>query len=330
MYKLVVLLFFFLIIFLNCSEKITNTENEEKPDKTISQYLFIQNTNGLDDIGIIDSDGQNKNIIISQVDAYNLRFSTDGKKITFDNRNDGNIYMVDSDGNNSTIILENLWGVYDVKLLSNKNIMIIGAYENDGSSSIYYWDISNNNRTKIVDHESNMEDIAVSPNEEHILYISKYDGIYLMDWDGENRREIHDGWCNFPISYSIDGSKLLYCIGDKIYTADSDGENIFTVTNDSIYAEYPSFSPDGTKIVFANNYSGFVVNELCIINIDGTNFKNIYSSPDYRIFSPQYSHDGLKIIFEMNQDIYSVNTDGTELIQLVTDAHHPILKPNSL
>jgi len=238
--------------------------------------------------------------------------------------------MIDSDGNNSTIILEDLWGVYDVKLLSNKNIMIIGAFENDGSSSIYYWDISNNYRIKIVDHESNMEDIAVSPDEEHILYISKYDGIYLMDWDGENRREIHNGWCFFPISYSTDGSKLLYCIGNRIYTADSVGENIFAVTNDSLYAEYPTFSPDGTKIVFANNYSGFVVNELCIINMDGTNFKTIYSSPDYRILSPKFTHDGLAIVFEMNKNIYSINVDGTELNQLVTNARYPIIKPKLL
>jgi len=80
MHKKIIFIFLIIILF-NCSEKITDTDNEEQHDKIISQILFIQNTNGLDDIGIIDSDGQNKNIIINQVDTYNLRFSTDGKKL---------------------------------------------------------------------------------------------------------------------------------------------------------------------------------------------------------------------------------------------------------
>ena len=65
----------------------------------------------------------------------------------------------------------------------------------------------------------------------------------------------------FPSS-ARDGSKIAFCstrAGNwDIYVMDTDGKNIVQVTNSPMQELHPSFSPDGTKLVYCamGNRSG--------------------------------------------------------------------------
>lgn len=129
-------------------------------------------------------------------------------------------------------------------------------------------------------------------------------------------------------SFSEDGSIVVYQA-----RSGSDGEiwvkNL--KTNESILigkGMQPKLSPDGNKIVFArykttgyNSPSG-----IWTMNIDGTDVAQLTNNPDERAFSPSWSPDGKKIIFQStvngkkkDSDLYIINTNGTELMQITTN-----------
>lgn len=90
----------------------------------------------------------------------------------------------------------------------------------------------------------------------------------------------------------------------------------------------PSWSPDGNKIAYSNTDRKGVV-ELHLINPDGTGQVKLTSfEPDYgnyvKIHEISWSPDKQKIAFVMshslhgfnNKDVFSINIDGTHLVQL--------------
>lgn len=92
----------------------------------------------------------------------------------------------------------------------------------------------------------------------------------------------------------------------------------------------PKISPDGSKIVFSRykNSAPDSPASIWVMNIDGTNVTEIMSNPNQRMFSPSWSPDGTKIVFEAaskkggkynTSDIFLMNSDGGALTQLTTN-----------
>lgn len=85
------------------------------------------------------------------------------------------------------------------------------------------------------------------------------------------------------------------------------------------FGSYPSFSPDGRKIVFASVQYG--LGDICTINIDGTDFRRLTTTDAYE-GEPEFSPDGSKIVFISERDnpaygkIFIMNPDGTNQYQL--------------
>ena len=109
----------------------------------------------------------------------------------------------------------------------------------------------------------------------------------------------------------------------EIYVMDYDGSNKTRLTTFFGIDEYPSLSPDGSKIAFAHYGSEFSLrnnHDIYIMDSDGSNLTRLAStlssgqteSTDYH---PSWSPDGSKIFFSSHRDgnyeIYSMNTDGS-------------------
>ncbi|MEC9273323.1 MAG: DPP IV N-terminal domain-containing protein [Candidatus Neomarinimicrobiota bacterium] len=100
-------------------------------------------------------------------------------------------------------------------------------------------------------------------------------------------------------------------------------------------ASYPSWSPDGKKIVYvAHNNS---IANLYVMNIDGTENTQITSyNYDTQIVSPNYSPDGKYIVFCMadknaNLDLYIKNMDNENIERLTFDPaadYDPVWHPD--
>jgi Tol biopolymer transport system component len=88
----------------------------------------------------------------------------------------------------------------------------------------------------------------------------------------------------------------------RIYTVNADGTGLRKLP---VFGSYPTWSPDHSKIVFANGQIG-------IVNADGSGFRLLGEQGD---INPSFSPDGQKIVFAHQgthqSDILIMNVDGS-------------------
>jgi len=79
----------------------------------------------------------------------------------------------------------------------------------------------------------------------------------------------------------------------------------------------PSFSPDGTRIVFFSDRDNS--SEIYIMNADGSNQTRLTNNPDREV-APSWSPDSSRIVFSSNRDgnwdVYTMNVDGSDQTRL--------------
>ena len=96
-------------------------------------------------------------------------------------------------------------------------------------------------------------------------------------------------------------------------------------SGDRLFLQYGNeqggaYSPDGTKIVFMNNYDGDY--EVCVMNADGTGAKQLTKNSSFDGY-PSWSPDGTTIAFASNRDgdvdIWVMNADGSEQTNITSN-----------
>jgi Tol biopolymer transport system component len=107
-----------------------------------------------------------------------------------------------------------------------------------------------------------------------------------------------------------------------IYLLDVDasgaGANPARLTNDAEAENYPSWSPDGSRLVYQRDFNG---SAIYVINADGTGQQRLSPTPGFDV-TPSWSPDGTRIVYARlhqaplpNQpamtDIRIMNVDGT-------------------
>lgn len=157
------------------------------------------------------------------------------------------------------------------------HVAFVRGYDNDhGSSIIAILDLSTGDITELIATRATNPPDTVSCRR-------------VKTCEGEN---------GLP-AWSPDGKQLVFerqgmspepgatWSNAALYVVDADGSNFRRVTPTGLYAHYPSWSPDGTRLVFSN--TEFVVNA---------------------------AHTR---VLDMPEDIYTINIDGTGLTQLTQD-----------
>jgi Tol biopolymer transport system component len=152
--------------------------------------------------------------------------------------------------------------------------------------------------------------------------------IWVMNADGSAQTQITsttlDNVDDSAPVWSPDGSEIAFGSTRSgtwnIWVIRADGTGLRRVT--SGFGVYPSWSPDGTQLV----YSG--LGAIAIVNADGTNAHPI-SGPGTAPTSPSWSPDGTHILFARNDasgfaagELYIANTDGSGERPLTTDGSH--------
>jgi Tol biopolymer transport system component len=181
--------------------------------------------------------------------------------------------------------------------------------------------------------------------------------IYVVNLDGSGLIKLtSDSGLNGAPSWSPDGCQITFSsLRDadgraKIWVMNADGSNqtrltnIHNTSNPAFYGDtWPSWSPDGTKILFDGyrDFNGsrncYAVNcsEIFVMNADGSNDHPITSDPNrggiYE--SPKWSPDGTKIVtslplgtiadsVDLGRAIVVMNADGSNQINLSNRSDH--------
>ncbi len=141
---------------------------------------------------------------------------------------------------------------------------------------------------------------------------------------------------NLP-QVSPDGTRIAYhrnvvsCsdpsdCGNRIVTVNIHGGNRVQLTDPSIDAQIPNWSPDSKRIVF-EMYPPDGGAEVGIVNADGTGLTQLtFGHEDTFSFAPSFSPDGTKIIFSRfpstrgGVDLFTMNPDGSGVAKATTTA----------
>ncbi len=251
--------------------------------------------------------------------------------------------------------------------VSNLPILFYTQREGDGLRS-YGMNVDGSNQARIGDRGFFAR---YSPDGTKIVFVTsvpdvntpfgRRQQIFVMNVDGTNPVNIsndtmhhHNAPAWFPdgriafISFANDFS------GGDLWIMNADGSNkqLIYVSSSLLGAWYPSVSPDGTKIAFADgDASGDY--EVYVINANGSNLRQLTDNiaHDYGV---DWSPDGTKIVFNRerpgvntidpthpgskngsstggNGDIYIMNADGTNQTRLTkqgNDDFYPIFSPD--
>ena len=196
---------------------------------------------------------------------------------------------------------------------------------------LYSWDAK---------HEYRYTDVFPNFSKDGKLVITEKalnSSIAVMDADGSNRKRIFnaDNGAAFMPTWSPDGQWIAFGYGGylqsrktqgaKIMMVKSDGTDVQDLTDGLPNSGFPSWSPDGKKIVYrvwgGNDWGLRILNvEDRSVKMLTTEYDNLpFWSPDGKLISFTRKHDN------NNFDIYTIKPDGSDLRQLTTspanDAH---------
>jgi TolB protein len=182
-----------------------------------------------------------------------------------------------------------------------------------------------------------------SPDGNYILFSGGPGAISMMRADGQEQASIVSysvGGTHF--AWSPDGSKIAMVRNvsgvDGIWVMNADGSGMTNLIAENGVSD-PSWSPDGTKIVFRRGSS---FHEIWTMNADGTGLTRLtFSAVGVQNEWPNWSPDGTKIVFASTRDcpncgawdIYTIPSGGGSITRLTSDtpavsSYDPVWSPD--
>jgi hypothetical protein len=141
--------------------------------------------------------------------------------------------------------------------------------------------------------------------------------VFIMNADGSSQTRLtNDPTQEQYPTFSPDGTKILFTRGGKVYVMNVDGSSQTELTA-TTQNSAPRFSPNASKIVFSSTRDG--QSEIYIMDANGSNQTRLTTDLATDVY-PVFSPDGTKIAFASDRDgwfeIYIMNVNGSNPVRL--------------
>lgn len=207
------------------------------------------------------------------------------------------------------------------------------------NADIYEMDLSGENVRRLTDHPAFDSFPSVPPDGTQLLFRSNRDGgeahFYLRNLNDDSSPVLVSDFPGIEGAHakcwSPDGTQL-------VFADDQSGKDAVFLMNvepyraemllgdDKSELQFPRVSPDGTKLLYQARLADHSIElRATVLATKTTNviFKTESDPPVSFLLSAEWSPDGSRVVFNSkvsgNTDIYSVNSDGTDLQRLTDD-----------
>ena len=215
----------------------------------------------------MDADGKNRTRLTDHLTGdRHPAWSPDGQRIAVDSFRDGAIYVIDADGKNRTQLTKG----WKPSWSPDGQRIAFSSDRDGGYFAIYVMDADGKNQIQLTDHPVDDEDPSWSPDGQRIAFAR----LRRID-------ETQDGWH----------------VTSAIYVMDADGKNQTQLTDYTLSAWDPSWSPDGQRIAFDSARDG----SIYVMDADGKNQTRLTDHPATD-WNPSWSPDGQRIAFSSDRD----------------------------
>ncbi len=255
------------------------------------------------------------------------------------------LYAMDGDGANQLRLTTNSVGEGHPSVTADGSVIAFGSDLVGGNTAIFTMSAEGSQFTqRSFPPGGNWFDLepSISPDGTKIAFarldnLTGESEVFVMDADGSSVLQLtttNDGRAGSP-AFSRDGARIVFVRCDEttpgpqtciVVVMNADGSNQVPLSQFSSPGplQDPSFSPDGTKVVFA---SGNLNDQgIYVVDVGGADPVRLTMGSQS---SPSFSPDGTKIAFESGSQVYLMNADGTSPVALTTQGPDgdPLFRP---
>ena len=196
--------------------------------------------------------------------------------------------------------------------------------------------------TAAIEGKSASITLRVTPKPTHDLIYNRWNAqnaseIFVLPLDvaGGVPVRLNAGNVSRDPSPSPDGTRLVFAVSqidplgrdqNDLYIVNRNGMNMRWLTSMPGVEDEPTWSPDGSKILFHASDGSGLENALWTVNVDGTGLTKLTTSLPAGVSDPRHaawSPNGSRIAFTAARDgqhkVWTMNADGSDARQVTTD-----------
>jgi len=291
------------------------TAHAQDPEFELVSTIAFSSTRdtGRLQIYLMDPDGTNVRQLTEIEDNGFAALSPDGKKIVFDSNR---LRLPTEPGNTSDLFLMNTDGTEQMWLTRGSS----ATWSPDSKYIAYHASASGTGLPINGD--------PGAPTSDSDIFVANVDDLMARMAGPQNITNNGSDAIDDDADWSPDGTKIVFVshppsdppnnsVHAEIYLMNPDGTGLTRLTYNDYEERAPSWSPDGSRIVFMARIGGSDF-EICVMNADGSGLAQLTNNSLFN-GTPAFSPDGQKIVYTQGpapQQVWMMNADGTGQMQL--------------